>query len=105
MTPPITVYELPSQESKNQYAVEVISGLIEEFHVDEVCMVHQDQLNFTIKVPETQARKESFRALDGFEVFDSNHSTIKHRYDDKTAVSTNVTHDKNRGLFIISLNY
>lgn len=104
----LEVFAVPTKEEKQKDAVKTLSQIMLDFGIDEVEMVNNDSINFTIRVPATEDRISVFDTLNGgFSVSNSALSTVKHRYNDRTAVATNITLDKTQSpnSFLISLNF
>lgn len=99
------VFALPTKEEKLDYVLTSVSGLMELFEIDDMHIENQDPINFTVKFPVTDKRLEAFKTLEGFDLNESPFATVRHKFDDKTAVSTNICVDKTRGSFILSMNY
>lgn len=100
-------FALPTMEQKQVYVLSEVSYLMEMFHQNEIQVSNLDQVNLQLRMPANSNAEEQFKCLEdrGYGKADSKMATLYHRFDDDTAVASNVSFDKSRNVVIISMNY
>lgn len=100
-------FALPTKEQKQDYVLSEVSYLMGMFHQDEIQVSNLDQVNLQLRMPANTNAEEQFKCLEerGYGKADSSLATLYHRFDDTTAVASNVSFDKARKVVIISMNY
>ena len=99
-------FNLPTIEEKEQYVLNEVSELFSVFRQSAIKMSHMDKLNVTFRFG---ASPEIFKQLQtlpnmGYSETDSKTCSLYHKFDDETAVASNVSFDKERRSVIISVN-
>lgn len=104
MTKPHEVFALPTKEQKESFVLQEVSFLMDKLDVGEIQMSNLDQINLQFKI-KSEDRDLEFLESRGYEKTESSLATLYHKFDDNTAVASNVTLDKTRKVVIVSMNF
>ena len=101
----IVGYSMPTKEQKEDYVIKEVAYLMEVFNVDSVKVLNLDALNITANIMKTNQSKNLNLESNGYTKSEDTYSTVFHKFDDETAVASNVAFDKSTDRVIISLNF
>ena len=97
-------FSLPTKEAKEEFVLREVTELMKIMEVDEFQVSNLDQLNLQMRLAYDLKSLDYLEAR-GYEKVDSSLATLYHKFDDETAVASNVTLDKGRNTVIISMNF
>lgn len=97
----------PSIEEKEQYVLMELTCLMEDLRISDLQVNELNKIHLSFRCPNVLDKNELFHILEdrGYKKEESRHTAMFHKYDDKTAVASNVSYDKEKNLSVIAINY
>lgn len=97
--------KFPSKLEKETFVTKEVNFLLGSFS-NKLSDGHIDQISLNFKLP-GMVMRDRFKELEGrgYQKSDSDIGTVYHLYNEQSAVSSNVSYDKNKDIVAISMNF